>query len=215
MFLVVDLVIVAILLLCIFIGYKRGLTGCIIHILSFFIAIVIACLLFKPLSMIIINTTQIDENIQTSVVEMFDKEENKKAEENEDKSPILKYITEEVENATADKKNEILNEAARQVSVNIINVLSFIILLIVSRIVLIFVRALANLITKLPLIKQCDKIGGIAYGIVEGLILIFIGCSIVTFVATISGNYALLEMVNSSYIGKILLNNNILMELFF
>ncbi|MBE5805701.1 MAG: CvpA family protein [Clostridiales bacterium] len=215
MFLVVDLVIVAILLLCIFIGYKRGLTGCIIHILSFFIAIVIACLLFKPLSMIIINTTQIDENIQTSVVEMFDKEDNKKDEENEDKSPILKYITEEVENATADKKNEILNEAARQVSVNIINVLSFIILLIVSRIVLIFVRALANLITKLPLIKQCDKIGGIAYGIVEGLILIFIGCSIVTFVATISGNYALLEMVNSSYIGKILLNNNILMELFF
>lgn len=215
MFLVVDLVIVAILLLCIFIGYKRGLTGCIIHILSFFIAIVIACLLFKPLSMIIINTTQIDENIQTSVVEMFDKEEDKKDEENEDKSPILKYITEEVENATADKKNEILNEAAKQVSVNIINVLSFIILLIVSRILLIFVRALANLITKLPLIKQCDKIGGIAYGIVEGFILIFIGCSIVTFVATISGNYGLLEMINESYIGKILLNNNILMELFF
>ena len=84
-------------LLCIFIGYKRGLTGCIIHILSFFIAIVIACLLCKPLSMIIINTTQVDENIQTSIVEMFDKEEDKRDEENEDKSPILKYITEEVE----------------------------------------------------------------------------------------------------------------------
>ena len=35
--LIVDLVIVAIILLCVGLGYKRGLTGCLLKIISFII----------------------------------------------------------------------------------------------------------------------------------------------------------------------------------
>lgn len=212
MVLIVDLVVVGILALCVFIGYKRGLTGCIIKILSFFIAIVIAFALFSPVSSIIISNTQIDENIQSSIVQIFEKEET---EEKDLKSPIISYISDEVEKATEEKKNEVVNSAAKELSVNIIKILSFILLFIATRILLIFVKALTNLITKLPLIKQCDKMGGILYGILQGFVIIFIGFALITFISTIINNYSLLEIINQSYIGSILCNNNILLKLIF
>ena len=215
MFLIVDLVIIAILALCIFIGYKQGLTGCLIKILSFFIAIIVAVVLFKPASAIIINNTQVDENIQSSIVEIFEKDENKEEKENEKDSPIIKYISNEVEKATEEKKNEIVNDAAKDISYKIINVLVFIILFVSSRIILIFVKALADLITKLPIIKQCDKIGGVVYGTLQGFIIIFIALALITFVSTIINQYYLLELINDSYIGSILNNNNILVKLIF
>ena len=54
---IVDLIILAVLLICIGLGYKRGLTGCLLKIISFVLAIVIACILFKPVANIIINNT--------------------------------------------------------------------------------------------------------------------------------------------------------------
>lgn len=217
MFLLVDLIVILILALCILLGYKRGLTGCLIKILSFFIALAIAFALFKPVSNIIISNTQIDENIQTSIVQVFesDEPENSSNEQTAVNSPILDYISEEVENATEEKKNEIVNNAAVQLSINIINVLSFIGLFILARILLNFVKALTNLITRLPLIKQCDKIGGILYGVVEGLLIIFIAFALITFISTITNQYGLLETINNSYIGSILCNNNIFLKIIF
>lgn len=214
MFLIVDLIVVGILALCIFIGYKRGLTGCIIKILSFFIALIISLVLFKPVSSIVVNNTQIDENIQSSIVQVFEKEETDESKK-EDDSPIITYITEEVEKATEEKKKEVVNTAAKELSINIINILTFIVLFIAARIALIFIKSLTNLITKLPLIKQCDKIGGILYGILQGFVIIFIGFALITFISTMVNQYSLLEIINQSYIGSILCNNNILLKLIF
>lgn len=216
MFYVVDLIIIAILALCIFMGYKKGLAQCAIKVLSFFIALIIAVMLFKPISLIVINNTQIDENIQTSIIQMFEKEEKNDENSNKEKSsPIIEYMSNEVEKATQEKKNEIVNSVAKEISLKIINIFTFIILFIIARIALIFVKALTDLITKLPLIKQCDKIGGILYGILQGFIIIFVGFALITFVSTMINKYSLLELINQSYIGNILCNNNILLKLFF
>lgn len=212
MFLIVDLIVIAILALCILLGYKRGLTGCIIKIFSFFIALIVAAVLFKPVSNIVVSNTQIDENIKTSIVQVFEKEENN---EEENSSPIVEYISEEVEKATEEKKNEIVDSAATKLSVNIINVLSFIILFIAARIALIFVKALTNLITKLPLIKQCDKIGGVLYGVLQGFVIVFVGFALITFISTMINNYTWLDAINQSHIGSVLCNNNILVKLIF
>ena len=55
MSIIVDLIIIAILAICIFFGYKKGLTKCIIKIASFFIAIIVAVMFYKPVSDIVIE----------------------------------------------------------------------------------------------------------------------------------------------------------------
>ena len=214
MFIIADIIVVLILILCIYAGYKNGLAKCLINILSFFIAVIIAFMLFKPVSNIIIDNTNYDENIQSSIVQVFEKDE-KETKEEKDNSPILKYISEEVEKATEEKKNEIINNTATKISINIINILVFIALFIIARIVLIFVKALADLITKLPIIKQCDKIGGVIYGILQGFVFIFIAFALITFISTITNKYEVLELINNSYIASYLFENNILLNIIF
>ena len=96
MFLVVDIIIIAILLGCVALGYSRGLAKCLINVFAFIIAIVVSAFLFKPASAIVVSSTQIDENLQTSIVNVFEaneKENENKSEENksedEKKSPII------------------------------------------------------------------------------------------------------------------------------
>lgn len=215
MAIIVDLVILAILLLCVFVGYKRGLTKCLINILAFLIAIVVSAMLFKPASAIIRSSTQVDENIQSSIVSVFEKEEEEKTNDEKNDSPVMQYISDKVEEATEEKKKEIVNNTANEISIKIIDVLSFIGIFIAVRIILLFVKALADLITKLPIIKQCDKIGGVIYGILQALIIIFVGLALITFISTAINKYELLDLVNQSYVGSILNNNNILLKLIF
>lgn len=217
MFIVVDLIIIAIFALCVLLGYKRGLAGCLINLLTFFIALAVAIVLFKPVSAIVTSTTQIDENMQTSIVSVFEKDEETKKEEDkeENKSPIMEYIADKAEEATEEKKKEIVNNAAKDISVKIIDVLCFIAIFIVARIILSFIKILADLITKLPIIKQCDKIGGVVYGILHAFVVVFIALALITFISTMINEYEVLELVNKSYIGSILNNNNILLRIIF
>ncbi|MCR5147227.1 MAG: CvpA family protein [Clostridia bacterium] len=212
---IVDIVILAILALCVTLGYRKGLTKCLINVLAFLIAIVVAGMLFKPASAIVRANTEVDENIQSSIVSVFEQEEQEKKDDNEKSSPIMEYLTEQAKGATEEKKKEIVNNAAKDLSVKIVDVLSFIGIFIIVRILLIFVKALADLITKLPIIKQCDKIGGIVYGILQALVIIFIALALITFISTAISKYELLNLVNQSYIGSILNNNNILLKLIF
>ena len=167
MSIIVDLVILAIMILCIIIGYVRGLTGSLIKILSFVLSIVIAFILFIPISNLIIDKTQIDENLEQTIREtIIGNEQNK--EENMPQA-ITDYIGQKVENVADDAKEAIADSTARDVSVTIVKAGTWIVLFIIARILLIFLRFITALIAKLPVIKQCDKLGGIIYGIIEGL----------------------------------------------
>jgi uncharacterized membrane protein required for colicin V production len=203
------------LFLCIYAGYKRGLAKCLINVLAFIIAVVVAAMLFKPASAIVRSNTEIDENIKTSIVNVFEEEEKEKKEDNEKESPIMEYLTEKAKDATEEKKKEIVENAANDISIKIVDVLSFIGIFIIVRFLLVFVKALADLITKLPLIKQCDKIGGVVYGILQALVIIFIALALITFISTAVNRYGLLELINQSYVGSILNNNNILLKIIF
>lgn len=221
MFLVVDLVIIAILLLCIFIGYKRGLTGSLIKILSFVLALVIALILFKPVSSFVVNNTKVDDKIKDSIVQIFINQESETQESEEEKEettvaqPIMNYMNEQVEKSTAQVKSDAVNSVAIQISVLIIDIGVIILLFIIARILLIFVKAITNLITKLPVIKQFDELGGIVFGVVQALVIIYIILAIISVIAPIIGNYAITTLIGQSYIGSILYNNNLLLEIIF
>ena len=212
MAIIVDLVILGIILLCIIVGYVRGLTGSLIKILSFVIAIVIAFILFIPISSLVINNTQIDEKLEQSIREMIvQNNENK-----EEKMPeaITDYIGRQIEQAADSAKETIADNTAREVSTTIVKAGTWIILFILARIILICLKFITGLIAKLPVIKQCDKIGGIIYGLIEGLIIIYVLLAIISFVSPMT-NGTLVSAINQSYVGNMMYNNNLLLDIVF
>ena len=74
---IADIIVILILAICIFFCVKRGLTGVIVKLLSIVISLVLSLILFKPVSAIIINHTDIYNNL-TSTIEnsLNSKDEN-------------------------------------------------------------------------------------------------------------------------------------------
>lgn len=212
MSIIVDLVILAIFILCIIIGYVRGLTGSLIKILSFVLSIVIAFILFVPVSNLIINNTQIDDNLEQSIREMI----IGNSEEEEQKMPeaITDYIQQQVESASDSAKEAIADSTAQEVALTIVKAGTWIALFIIARILLIFLRFITALIAKLPVIKQFDKLGGIIYGVIEGLIIIYVLLAIISFVSPMT-NGALTNAIEQSYVGSMMYNNNLLLKIIF
>ena len=86
---IIDILIVLIIGLCTFIGYKRGLIKVAVNILGFFLAIIIAFVLYEPVSNIIIKNTPLKDNIKNSISDTIEgyvtNSENEIEEETEDK----------------------------------------------------------------------------------------------------------------------------------
>lgn len=158
---IIDLLIILIIGLSIWLGYKKGLTESLLKIFNFLIALIISVILFNPIANIVINNTQIDEFLQDSIVSKFNNNEENQEEKKENDMPTIfnNYIKDEIEKATNEAKENIVKESAKQISITIINIGVVIIIFIITRIILIFIKGIANIITKLPVIKQCDKFG--------------------------------------------------------
>ena len=211
---IVDLIIVGILVLCIFLGYKRGLTGSLLKIVTFLLALIIAFILFKPVSNFIINNTKLDENLESSIKSMF-----LEVEENDTSSnmptAMTDYINKVIEDAADDAKTAVVETAARDVAISIINLGVVIVVYIIARIILIFVKGIASLITKLPVIMQFVKLRRMIYGLLKALVIIYVILAIISFVSTVITDSGVIDAINQSFIGKGMYNNNILLEIVF
>ena len=190
-------------------------------IVSFILALVIAFILFKPISNFVINNTNWDESLEQAIRQMEVEENNNEgtaAEEDQKKGMsdvIMNYINEAVENAGEEAREAIIDSTARNVAVTIINVAVAIALFIVARIILFLIRGLASLLTELPIIKQFDKLGGIIYGILQSLVIIYVILAVISFISPMIAETGFIKAIQESNIGSMLYNNNLLLKLFF
>lgn len=128
---------------------------------------------------------------------------------------ITSYIGQTITEAADTAKDNLVEVVATNLSVTAIKIITLIILFILIRITLICVKFITNLIAQLPLISGINKIGGILYGILEGLFIIYLVLAIAMAISTITGNTDILMYINQSNIGKIMFNNNILLKIIF
>jgi len=199
---IVDLIIIAIVLLFIIVGYKKGLTGSLIKLLSFAIAVVLALILYKPVANTIIQRTQIDENLENAIITTFRSQENNqiKQEKKQSNMPetIVNNINTQIDEATAEAKNAIVENTAMKTTKTIINIGSGILIYIIVRFILFIISIFAKQITKLPIIKQMDKTGGIIYGILEGMVIVYILLSIISLLSVIWNDNIIIQAITKS-----------------
>lgn len=220
MSLIIDAIILGILVLCIALGYRKGLTGALLKIISFVLALVIAFVLFKPVSNFVIDKTNWDENLEQGIRDTIlsnDKQAEAVSQEENQNMPsvMLDYINKTVENAGNEAKEAVADATARQVAIMIINAGVWFALFLVARIVLIFVKGLAKIITSLPIIKQFDKLGGIVYGLVEAFVVIYAILAVLSFISPVVSGTGILDAVQKSFIGSAMYNNNLLLKVIF
>ena len=210
---ILDLVVLGIILLNIFICYQKGLVKLAVGLVAVLVSIILALLLYKPVSNLIIEKTEIDNKIENAIIENFTAKEDNEAEL--DDSGFMKYIEQYVDDTVNKTKNEIVTEAAGTIAVKVINIGVIILIFVVARLILILLTFITDLITELPIIKQFNDVGGVLYGIVKALLIIYVILAIAFFIVYVTGNTTISEAISSSYITKFFYNNNILLNIIF
>ena len=199
---VIDIILVLIVALSAFLGYKKGLVELGAKLFAGIIAIVITLIIYKPVGNIVIKNTSIDEKIENTILEKTTNviDENSKISDN-------KYIQDASDNAVSQVKEEVLPEQARNIAVNIVYVATALILFIISKIVLSIVISLANAVASLPILKQFNEIGGFLYGLVRGAIISLVLILVIGTIAKLNPNGSLGKNVESTYLLKEVYSN--------
>ncbi len=196
---VVDLIIIAIVALSTFLAYKKGLVNLAIGLCAFVVSIVITVILYQPISNLVIHTTSIDEMIEDAIYEKANEMMGRDENDNDLTNDLVEIA-----------KNEMLPETARTLAVNIVTGGVILILFVGVKIALRFVSAFANAVAKLPILDQINKAGGLVYGLLRGILMIYVVLVILHIPAQINPNNVIHENIEKSYLGKSMYENNIL-----
>lgn len=219
MSIIIDLVLIGLILLSTFLGYKKGLIGVAFKIISFIIALIVTLILFKPISNYIITNTELATNIENAIVEKLSTAEIEEGKLNEESTDlpnvVVDYINGGIEETVNQAKDSVVKVVARNLTEAAINIIVMIGIFIITRLILLFAKAILQVISEIPIIKQFNEIGGIIYGIIRAIILIYVILAIISLILPMLDKTIVLSAINNSIITKILYNNNLILMIFF
>lgn len=190
---IIDIILIAIIVLSAFLGYKKGLVKLGAKLFAGIIAIIITIIMYKPVSGMIINNTTIDEKIENAIIQNttnFINENDK----------MQNGITEHVE------KN-VLPEQAENLSKNVVYVITALVLFIAVKIILSIIISLMDFVANLPILKQFNEIGGIIYGIVRGALIVCVCVLLIGVYTKMKPESTLNNNIQNSYLTKIIYKN--------
>lgn len=205
----IDVIILITLAGAIFIGKIRGLNACVLSILSLFLALILAIIFYKSLGDCIIDNTNMDEHIKSVIKNSIQFEKVDSNQIDNYPEQIKEYVGYAVEGVNS------AGEAARenissQLSVQIIYVISYVIILIGTKLILLVLKVVSKVIEKIPVLKQINEIGGAICGFIEGALAIYIIIAVMSICSPMMKDSWIISEINQSYVGKSIYNNNIL-----
>lgn len=215
-----DLIIIGIIALSTFLGYKQGLIKVAFKIVSFFIAVVITLILYKPVTNLIINNTTWDETIENVIYEKLSAtkiEQGEKINKEDTDLPgiVVNYINDGITNTVGQAQENVATVVSKELTQSIIQIIVLAVTFIITRILLIFAKVILEAVSELPIVKQFNEMGGIIYGILRAAIIIFGILALASFILPMVNQMTIVEWINNSILTKFLYNHNIILMLFF
>lgn len=208
---ILDVIIVAIIALNVYLCYRKGLVNLAVGLIAVVAAIILSVIFYKPITNVIVEKTEFDEMLENTIVETFTPEGT--AEGQVRYVGILSFLETEIGNAVNETQNDVMYETAGAMSEKVINLIVFIGIFTAVRVALFALTFVADAITSLPILKQLDDVGGILYGLVKALLIIYVILAIASVVVSFTTSTAITDIIESSYITKFFYNNNILLNI--
>ena len=73
-------------------------------------------------------------------------------------------------------------------------------------------KLVSRIFTKIPVIEQINALGGMIVGTVEGIIIVYVIFGVVSLISPMLTNTAIVDNINSSFFGKMMYNNNVVVK---
>lgn len=198
---IADVCVIAVVAAFAAIGMKAGLMRSIIKLLAYVISIVASFALYPILSELLMKT-KLFEALADAVNENYI---SKGIEGSGLPEFVTRYFGTGI-NAAADT-------ASHSIAALLINIIAFVVILIVSRIILKLAEKLLSAVTHLPLIRHFNRLGGTVLGGIVGIIVLYAAFAVtVLFVPLDESGYVASE-IESSHFASEMYDNNALLKM--
>ncbi len=218
-----DLILIGFIAFMGFISYKRGFVISIYKLFSIFITLGIAFICY-PIIGELLKLTSIDENIQsyiTSIIANLSIVEGLQSQTQALQS-YLDFMPQDLVNILVENNNKevyelfevnnIVDYVATYISNMAVNVIAIFITWIIATIGLAIGIRSVNVITKLPVIRTFNELGGLCVGLIHSVIIIWLFCLIAPFIME-SASFTWLKTIwNSSSLINIFYENNLILN---
>lgn len=234
---VLDLIFLAILVLSIVMGYKKGIISVLFSLFALILSLVLTAFLYKPISNWVMNNTEWYESLKTTLEENLtigdetgdstgdvaddttnnvtdNTTKNVTNEENETNF-LNEYLEKYVLESISETSDDVVEETAKVLAERIIAICVAIVLFIVIRIAIMLLKFIVAGIAELPIIRQFNELGGTVYGILRGLLIIYVALAVMFFIVSVNNSEFIINLIDTSIVSKILYANNIILNIMF
>lgn len=216
----VDLVIISMIASNAFWGYRRGLVGVVFKILTFLISILIVFVLYKPVSNTIMEHTKLDEwlsnkiaiSIQGTSLEDGELLDYEQGENSNFSKVVIDQLNSFVQEALRESVSNVVEYVSENIAIKMIRIGTMLLLFIISRFFLLFIRFLAEILANLPIIKMFNRSGGLIYGVIKGFLITYVILGVFSLASPLIADWGILDAIQDSTLGRKMYNDNIIIH---
>lgn len=197
---IADIVVVAVVAVFAYFGWKRGLMRALMGFLSYIFSIFIAFGIYPHVSAFLKGTV-----VYTKIVEIIAK--NYVSKNIEEKSAEMfgafsKYLSRGTE-ALADGISQGIAEI-------VVNIIAFAAVVIISRLLIWLIGRVLDIFSRLPIIRRFNKAGGALLGGAAGLLVLYIAAAVAVLFVT--DNTKIESEIEKSYFAKGIYEDNFILN---
>lgn len=215
-----DLIIIGVIVLFMYIGYRRGFIRTVFSLVSFGLAILLAIYLypivaewlrstpiFTGLKDYIIRTMGLEGVVQTHTVDLIAT------------LPLPDMIRRAL--VTQDTANmfELLNVVTIEEYIAgffagmAINIIAMILVFLLVRVILGILSGMLDIVGRLPVIRHFNRGGGLILGLIQGIVIVWIGLVVINLFFLDPTQPQLMQMLDESLIAGWIYENNPIMSI--
>ncbi len=216
-----DIILIAIILFCAINGMIKGFVKTLFGLTSTIVALVLTLLISPQVSGLIINNTSFDQMIGEKTVELL-KIENLMGDQDTDLEEVIvsgainlpgnilrfleKNNTPEInDKLEADGLGDYISGSIATMAVN---AFVFLIVFLIVSLLLNAVVIVLDILTRLPIVKSMNKLGGFSVGLVIGILIVWVTTMSLSFIISIQATETLSELIENSIFTKLFYYNN-------
>ena len=189
---IIDIILLAILSLSAFLGYKKGLVKLATKLIAGIIAIILTLIIYKPVANLVIEHTSIENKIEEAIIENTNEFINK----DNNNNSMINHV-----------EKEIMPGEAKKIAQGAVYVVTALILFLAVKIILSIVISFMDSVANLPILKQFNEAGGVIYGVLRGIIIVGICILLMGVITKVNPENKINEVIEDTYITKVIYKN--------
>ena len=210
----IDLLVLILMILSTYLGYKKGFLKTITGVLSIVLSLIFAVTLYPHMESFI-KSTPVYETVYENVGEHIappDVDSNKISDYGAGTLNLPRNFLKQIQKGANETKEDIATSISESVADSAVKIVSMLAVFLVARLLIFMVVFVAGLIKKLPLIGWSDRMLGVLFGFIRGFLIVYLLLAVITVSAHFKSDNFAAKAVKQSEFAKIMYNNNVFLD---